>query len=381
MNETGLGTAQLKYRVGKRVSPAAFCGTAFNLGFGLLVLLPYSIIELLKNGASFVAITCLVISLGALWIGSRPVIAWWRIRPHRKQWDAAANESPSGRGQRRLEAPTYSHELIGTSFQFPKLATPKTSSLISAACKTITASLVILIGFLSTLAVKLPFDPWLCLTLGVTFLAMLFVLPRLSAWEIALKPMAKIKVCSSPKPFQKDGLHQLHKQQLEAMGMVSLGLYQLPKGSWHESFLSSDGSIEVGLGFHKTRKMFNQHWLEIRSYLSNQTCLSHDAFELVKGNDELDKLNLLRDALHQHIENVSKLCRENKLKIATVTQFSLPHVWEYCETIEKFEIQEHFVKESGAIWQRLHWLPKLLQKPLFEFPTTTKWSGNAKPSS
>ena len=309
------------------------------------------------------------------------MIAWWRIRPHRKQWDAAANESPSGRGQRRLEAPTYSHELIGTSFQFPKLATPKTSSLISAACKTITASLVILIGFLSTLAVKLPFDPWLCLTLGVTFLAMLFVLPRLSAWEIALKPMAKIKVCSSPKPFQKDGLHQLHKQQLEAMGMVSLGLYQLPKGSWHESFLSSDGSIEVGLGFHKTRKMFNQHWLEIRSYLSNQTCLSHDAFELVKGNDELDKLNLLRDALHQHIENVSKLCRENKLKIATVTQFSLPLVWEYCETIEKFEIQEHFVKESGAIWQRLHCLPRLLQKPIFEVPTTTKWLGNAKPSS
>ena len=158
------------------------------------------------------------------------------------------------------------------------------------------------------------------------------------------------------------------------MGMVSLGLYQYPKSTWYESFLSADGCIEVKLGFYETKTAFNLHWLEITSHLSNQTSPSLDALTLVDGNDEFDKLSLLRNALNQHIENVSKLCREEELKIATVTQLSLPHVWKYCKTIEKLQTQEQFAKESQLFWQRLRWLPMLLRKPLFEFPTTTRSS-------
>ena len=139
--------------------------------------------------------------------------------------------------------------------------------------------------------------------------------------------------------------------------------------------------IEVKLGFYETKTAFNLHWLEITSHLSNQTSPSLDALTLVDGNDEFDKLSLLRNALNQHIENVSKLCREEELKIATVTQLSLPHVWKYCKTIEKLQTQEQFAKESQLFWQRLRWLPMLLRKPLFDFPTTTRWSRNTKPFS
>ena len=56
MNEGGIATEGLKYRVGKRVSRMAICTSVTLLGLSLLVFLPSTIDELLKNGASFFAI-------------------------------------------------------------------------------------------------------------------------------------------------------------------------------------------------------------------------------------------------------------------------------------------------------------------------------------
>ena len=384
MNEGGIATEGLKYRVGKRVSRMVICTSVTLLGLSLLVFLPSTIDELLKNGASFFAILGLFLTLGTFWLGSPSMIAWWRIRPHRKQWDLAATEPPSGLAAHSKQEPTYSRDLVGPAFHFKELETPRTSWLFSAACKTITMGLSLLIGFTTSIAIRSPFHPWLWLTFGVTSVASFLLAPKLMVWNSAFKPTGTIKPCPTPKPFQKDGFHRFHQQQLEAMGMVSLGLYQFPKNSWYESFLSADGCMEVKLGFYKTQKVFNQHWLEITSYLSGQTSqTSHslDALALVDGNDEFVKQSLLQNVLNQHIEEVSQLCREEELKIATVTQFSLPRVWEYLQTIEKIQTQEQVAKGSQLIWQRFRWLPVLLRKPLFELPTTSSWSENAKPFS
>ena len=116
MNEGGIATEGLKYRVGKRVSRMAICTSVTLLGLSLLVFLPSTIDELLKNGASFFAILGLFLTLGTFWLGSPSMIAWWRIRPHRKQWDLAATEPPSGLAAHSKQEPTYSRDLVGPAF-------------------------------------------------------------------------------------------------------------------------------------------------------------------------------------------------------------------------------------------------------------------------
>ncbi len=190
-----------------------------------------------------------------LWLGSRSMIAWWRIRPHRKQWDWAAIETARSLTGHFRQAPTFSRDLVGPAFHSPELEIPRTSWLFSAACRITTLGLTCLFGFATSIAFRPPFDPWLWFTFGVTCVACILLVPKLMAWERALKPMLTIKPCPTPQSFQKDGFHQLQQHQLEAMGMVSLGLYQFKENACYgmNPFFLRTGALKSSWDFTKPK--------------------------------------------------------------------------------------------------------------------------------